>query len=248
MWDALPIQRANNKTGPHYSTIHPDFPYPAYTDVCVSRWRDVDAPTQKWAMSIWCIHFGIRRCPVGPDDLFLWIPYVSTLVAKLGRWNDTLDMALVQCNYVDPARRGEGLAQKMILTMANKLSPRKFIFELQNVPRSLADATPFLRFSYVWIPALFDAKYVETTIDARGIPGFHPDSWAGYRMFRSGEARVLLDPHDDIVWHSAGLWSLLGFSENCSRYVRWFSPYGNIRAYAQNMYFTLPEYSASVNL
>jgi hypothetical protein len=155
-------------------------------------------------------------------------------------------MALVQCNYVDPTRRREGLAQKMILTMANKLSPRKFIFELQSVPKSLADATPFLRFSYVWVPHLWNGKYAEVLpLDAHGIPGFHPDSWAGYRMFRSGMARVLLDPHDDIVWYDGcDVWDLAGFPEQgCSRYVRWFSPYGNIRVYAQNMYFTLPEYS-----
>ena len=139
------------------TTMHPDFPYPAYPDVVCKKWRDVDVHTQKWAMSIWCVHFGIRRCPLGPDDLFLWIPYVATLTAKLGVWSETA-MAFVGCNYVDPAHRGKGLAQHMILTMAHALSPRhKFMFELQNVPKSLDDAVPFLRFFYVWIPMLFRA-------------------------------------------------------------------------------------------
>ena len=248
MWDALPIQRAGMK-GSHLSTIRPDFIYPSYPDVCCKKWRDVDVHTQKWAMAIWCVHFGIRRCPLGPDDLLLWIPYVATLTAKLGVWRaedgEEIPMASVGCNYVDPAHRGKGLAQHMILTMAHALSPRrKFMFELQSVPSSLNDAVPFLRFSYVWIPTLFNGGYVETPrIDARGIPGFHPDSWDGYRMFvdPAGQ-RVLIDPHDDIVWSDGGSSSAVGFDGPSSRYVRWFSPYGNIRVYAQNIHFSDPDY------
>jgi hypothetical protein len=245
MWEALPIQHTGMKGGEPMSTIHANFPYPAYPDVCCKKWRDVDVLTQKWAMSLWCVHFGIRRCPLGPDDLFLWIPYVATLTAKLGAWRDgkEIKMAFVGCNYVDPAHRGKGLAQHMILTMAHALSPRhKFMFELQTVPPSLDDATPFLRFFYVWIPMLFKGGYVETAhIDARGIPGFHPDSWEGYRMFRNAEGqRVLVDPHDDIVWSDG---YAFGFDGPSSRYVRWFSPYGNIRVYAQNVYFSDPDYA-----
>jgi len=248
MWDALPIQRAGMKGGgEHLTAIHPDFMYPAYPDVYCKKWRDVDVHTQKWAMAIWCVHFGIRRCPLGPHDLFLWIPYVATLTAKLGAWRQDgieIEMASVGCNYVDPSHRGKGLAQHMILTMAHALSAkRKFMFELQNVPSSLDDAMPFLRFSYVWIPALFDGGYVETPrIDARGIPGFHPDSWDGYRMFVDPRGqRVITDPHDDIVWSDSS--SVLDFDGPSSRYVRWFSPYGNIRVYAQNLYFSTPDYS-----
>jgi len=246
MWDALPIQRAGLQSGPPLTTIRTDFPYPAYPDVCCKKWRDVDVLTQKWAMSLWCVHFGIRRCPLGPDDLFLWIPYVATLTAKLGVWREQqqeVEMASVGCNYVDPSHRGKGLAQHMILTMAHALSPRhKFMFELQGVPSSLNDATPFLRFSYVWIPTIFRGGYVETTeIDARGIPGFHPDTWDGYRMFKNaGGQRVIVDPHDDIAWSDGG--HVLDFDGPSSRYVRWFSPYGNIRVYAQNMYFSDPNY------
>ena len=244
MWDALPIQRAG--MGPHLTTIHPNFPYPKYPDVCHKQWRHVDVQTQKWAMAIWCVHFGIRRCPLGPDDLFLWIPYVATLTAKLGVWRqdgEEIQMASVGCNYVDPARRGKGLAQHMILTMAHVLSPTfKFTFELQSVPKSLGDAVPFLRFSYVWVPALFNGGYVEAQhVDARGIPGFHPDSWDGYRMFVDPRGqRVLVDPHDDIVWSDG---SVVAFDGPSSRYIRWFSPYGNIRVYAQNVYFSAPNYS-----
>jgi hypothetical protein len=115
------------------------------------------------------------------------------------------------------------------------------MFELQTVPKSLDDAVPFLRFSYVWIPMLFRGGYVVSdTIDVRGIPGFHPDSWDGYCMFKNTKGeRVLVDPHDDIVWSDG---SVLGFDGPSSRYVRWFSPYGNIRVYAQNMYFSDPDY------
>jgi len=246
MWDALPIQRVGMKGGRHLTTIDPDFPYPAYPDVLCKEWRNVDVHTQKWAMAIWCVHFGIRRCPLGPDDLFLWIPYVATLTAKLGVWRQgkEIKMASVGCNYVDPAHRGRGLAQHMILTMAHALSPRHtFMFELQTVPPSLDDAVPFLRFFYLWVPMLFRGGYAEAeTIDARGIPGFHPDTWDGYRMFiNSNGQRVLTDPHDDIVWSDGdSVWSFDGPS---SRYVRWVSPYGNIRVYAQNIYFSNPDYS-----
>ena len=248
MWDALPIQRHGMKEGDPMSTIHPDFLYPAYPDVLCRKWRDVDVQTQKWAMAIWCVHFGIRRCPLGPDDLFLWIPYVATLTAKLGVWREGADgketaTAAVGCNYVDAAHRGKGLAQHMILTMAHALSPRhKFMFELQSVPKSLDDAVPFLRFFYVWIPMLFKGGYVQAdAIDPRGIPGFHPDSWDGYCMYRNAEAqRVIVDPHDDIVWSDG---PVVDFDGPSSRYVRWFSPYGNIRVYAQNMYFSDPDYS-----
>jgi len=243
MWDALPIQRCGDHDRGFGDTIDPTVQYPSYPEVCVSEWRNVDLPTRKWAMSLWYVHFGIKRCPVGPRDLFLWIPYVSTLVAKLGALridSANIDMATVHCNYVDPSRRGEGLAQKMILTMANRLSPRKFMFELQNVPASLKSAVPFRRFVYVWIPQVFSNTFAEVSVDARGIPGFHPNSWEGYRMFRDGEGRrILMDPHDDIVWCDS-IASVLSFHGGGSggRYVRWFSPYGNICVYAQNMRFS----------
>jgi len=243
MWDALPIQRGTAR-GVNYSTIYPDFPYPKYSDVNVSKWRDVDISTKRWAMSLWCVHFGIRRCPAGPDDIFLWVPYVATLLAKCGTLDGTVPMASVHCNYVDPSRRGEGLSQKMILTMAHELSPRKFIFELQNVPKSLADATPFIRFSYVWVPQFGNTLGVEITLDMDGITGFHPDAYAGYKMFRAGRMRIVVDPHHDIVWYDGGtIWDLMFIDIPCSRYVRWFSPYGNIRVYAQNMYFSTRDYS-----
>lgn len=248
MWDALPIQRTS-LSGPEFSTIVPDFPYPNYPDVYAKRWRDVDAVTRRWAMSVWCVHFGIRRCLAGPDDLFLWIPHISTLLSKCGTFHG-IPMASVHCNYVDPAHRGKGIAQKMILTMAHTLSPRKFIFELQNVPASLGDAVPFLRFSYMWIPnfsSFFQIPTVEIPVDARNIPGFHPDSWEGYRMFvcKHDGRRILVDPHDDIVWFDGGgVMDLMWIDIPCSsRYVRWFSPHGNIRVYAQNMYFSAPNYS-----
>jgi GNAT superfamily N-acetyltransferase len=243
MWDALPIQRGSAK-GPNFATIYPDFPYPKYPDVRSEKWRDVDVDTRRWAMSLWCVHFGIRRCPAGPDDLFLWIPYLATLLAKCGTLGENTLMVSVHCNYVDPVHRGKGLAQKLILTMAHELSPRKFMFELQNVPRSLAAATPFFRFSYVWIPLLGNTPCTRVPVDLRGIPGFHPTSCAGYRMFRSGAMRILVDPHDDIVWFDGGFaWGLVFIDIPCSRYIRWFSPYGNIRVYAQNMYFSPPDYS-----
>jgi len=203
---------------------------------------------QTWALNLWILNFGIRRCPLGPDDILVWIPYISTLAAKLGRWSGSAS-AVVMCNFVDPAHRKRGAAGKMILAIAKLLSNMGIptpLFELQNVPPSMSDATPFLRFSYLWIPSILgldSQQWVETQASAAcGIPGFHPTTWDGYRMFQNSERenrRILVDPHDDIVWYDS-------FSDvltanlpirDC-KYVRWFSPFGNICVYALNMRFT----------
>jgi len=249
MWDALPIQQSTAHSFPNFSRIDPLAKYahmPKDTGVCCSRWRDVDANVQLWALKLWILHFGIQRCPLGPDDFFVWIPFVSTLAAKLGRWN-TLPAATIVCNFVDPAYRGRGAVRRMILTVAAALysagNPIPF-FELQNVPQSMSKATSFRRFSYIWVPTLpvSTAEWVETPIDCcNDIPGFHPTTWAGFRMFRHESRRILVDPHDDIVWYDSIADVLTAKIPVSSKYVRWFSPYGNIRVYALNVHFTPDE-------
>jgi hypothetical protein len=257
MWDALPIQRRQRTTttsaSSDFSRIDPDAKYaktPKDAGVCCSRWRDVDPGVQRWALNLWILNFGIQRCPLGPDDFFVWIPFVSTLAAKLGRWTSesAAAAAVIMCNFVDPAYRGRGAVEKMILTVARALynagNPIPF-FELQNVPASMADATPFMRFSYVWIPTLLPgsaAEWVETAdIDCSNIPGFHPSTWDGYRMFRHASRRILVDPHDDIVWYDSIADVVTARVPVSSKYVRWFSPYGNIRVYALNVRFAPDE-------
>ena len=262
MWDALPIQRTTQTTtakrGP---LIDPSATYTYSSEVCSARWRDVDPRVQQWALNLWILHFGIRRCPLGPDDIFVWIPYISTLAAKLGRWSASGSAsAVVMCNFVDPAHRKRGAAGKMILAIAKVLSNMGIptpLFELQNVPPSMSDATPFLRFSYLWIPPsilrLRSQEWVETPIHCTGIPGFHPTTWDGYRMFRNQNSNlkkrriILVDPHDDIVWYDYSLSDLLtaNLPVNC-KYVRWFSPFGNICVYALNMRFTPPPHTEMV--
>jgi len=257
MWDALPIQRRPRTTTTsatsEFSRIDPDAKYaktPKDADVCCSRWRDVDPGVQRWALNLWILHFGIKRCPLGPDDIFVWIPFVSTLAAKLGRWSEgSPAAAVIMCNFVDPSYRQRGAVKRMILTIARALydcagNPVPF-FELQNVPTSMSDATPFMRFSYVWIPNVSSSsEWVETAdIDCDGIPGFHPSTWDGYRMFRHSRnrRRILVDPHDDIVWNDSIADVLSANIPVSSKYVRWFSQYGNIRVYALNVYFTPDE-------
>jgi len=251
MWDALPIQRTTTQQrGPHL--IDPSVKYPYDSEVCSARWRDVDPRVQRWALKLWILNFGIRRCPLGPDDIFVWIPYISTLAAKLGRWSGSESpSAVVMCNFVDPAHRKRGAAGKMILAIAKLLSNMGIptpLFELQNVPASMSDATPFLRFSYLWIPpSILGSQWVETQAAAAdGIPGFHPTTWDGYRMFQNQEARrILVDPHDDIVWYDS-FSDVLTFTECKCKYVRWFSPFGNICVYALNMRFTPPQHNEMV--
>ena len=103
----------------------------------------------------------------------------------------------------------------------------------------------------MWIPQIYSGTFAEVEVDARGIHGFHPNSWEGYRMFRDGDGqRILIDAHDDIVWCDS-IASVLSFHGGSGggggRYVRWFSPYGNICVYAQNMRFNA-EYSQAALL
>jgi len=257
MWDALPIQQSTAHSFRNFSRIDPLAKYahaPKDTGVYCSRWRNVDPNVQRWALNLWILNFGIQRCPLGPDDFFVWIPFVSTLAAKLGRWNTLpagvpagVAAATIVCNFVDPTYRGRGAVRRMILTIARALygagNPIPF-FELQNVPQSMSKATTFRRFSYVWIPDLPHTEWVETPIDCSSvadIPGFHPTTWAGFRMFRRESRRILVDPHDDIVWYDSIVDVLTARIPVSSKYVRWFSPYGNIRVYALNVYFTLDE-------
>ena len=83
MWETLPIQKS---PGPPYTMIDREFTYPSDEAVRVSRWKDVPHQTRDWAFSIWKDTFHMQRNFMGDDDLLIWIPRMSTLVAKHGRW------------------------------------------------------------------------------------------------------------------------------------------------------------------
>jgi hypothetical protein len=250
MWAELPIQRYGDPPGPDLECIRPGYVYPRFDDVKISPWKDVPPDVQAWALNIWSIAFSVVRTPLAPDDLLMWIPDCSTLVAKRGVWasnEKSTRMHYVTLNYVIPAKRGQNLAKHMILSMAHELSKSdscvKFIFELHDVPRSLNDAVPFLRFSYAWVPFFAADEWVP--IDAAGFrrPGFTPDTWAGFELFTCRDNHyILIDPHDTVVWYDS-FDSLLTFDKRPGAYVRFFWPLGNVRAYAENIHFSRGDFS-----
>jgi hypothetical protein len=253
MWDALPIQRYGDPHGTELECIRTKYTYPRFKSVRVSKWKDVPKQVRVWALEIWSHAFSTARPPIGDEDLLIWIEQTGTLVAKRGVWADgskSTRMHYVTMNYVVPTRRGRGLAKRMILSMAHELSKTdssvKFIFELHDVPRSLYTATPFLRFSYVWIPFFASETWLEVT-DPQNFrrPGFTPDHWTGFQLFVSNENYVLIDPHDTVVWYDS-FDSLLTFDKRPGAYVRWFWPFGNVHAYVENMHFSSNPFDAKL--
>jgi len=260
MWSTLPIQRYGRKdSGPEFECIRPGHAYPRYDNVRVSKWKDTDLATRAWALQIWRREFSVVRTPLHDTDYLIYVEKTSTLVARLGVWigdAQTTRMVHVTLNYVAPEQRGLGIAGQMILSMAHDLTKElgcdvKFMFELHNVPPSLNDAIPFMRFSYTWVP--FFAAEAWTAIQFPSDfwnkkVGFRPDAWAGYQLFSlstagGGEKHILFDPHDTVVWFT-DFGSLLTFDKRAGANVRFFWSLGNVRVYAENMYFT-PKHQTS---
>jgi len=249
MWERLPIQRKTIK-GPSYSFITREHEYDACKDVKMTTWKRVPAGVKAWAKSLWEDGFKIRRDPANSDDVLAWIPRKGVLLAKYGKWvgADRSTYMVYMCyNYVTRDSRGAGISEQLILSLCNECTrrwgPVRFMFELQHVPRSLRDATPILRFSYVWIPFLSvqtPPRWVPTS-DMRmlaGYRGFHTAQWTGYRAFEYKGMKVVLDPHNDVVYYDDYA-SLLSFDglPIAGAYCRVFSPLGGVRVYVENMYF-----------
>lgn len=251
MWERLPIQRT--RRGPSYSFIEREHTYELYEDVQVKTWKSVPTGVKRWAQSLWQDGFKVRRNPANAEDILAWIPRKGVLLAKYGQWigADRSTYMVYMCyNYVARDFRGEGVSEELVLSLCHECTrrwgPVRFVFELQSVPRSLADATPIVRFSYVWVPFLSiqspprwtPVSVADTMKGLERYHGFHTAQWAGYRAFEYKGMKIVLDPHNDVVYYD-DYTSLLTFDgiPISGAYCRVFSPLGGVRIYVENMYF-----------
>ena len=245
MWESLPIQRITH--GETYGFISREHEYPAYEDIHVCRWKDVSQNIKQWCLAVWKDEFQCQRNPSDDNDYLFWVPRKATLLAKHGRWigpDKSKHMVYVCCNYVSPMHRKEGVSGRMILTMAHeftkKYGPVQFMFELQNIPKSLEDATPFLTFSYIWVPFLARGNKWKPTKNLEflnGKMGFHAN-FNGYRAFEYSGRHILFDAHNDIVYYDdyIDLYAFDGMNIT-GAYCRIFNPFGNVKIFVENMYF-----------
>lgn len=252
MWELLPIQRTTTPGRPG-TMIDRSFSYPEYPNVKTDFWNNVPKSVQAWCMSVWTREFSLRRLPMGPTDILAWVPDIGILAAKRGCWIGTTRSfrSVYMCfNYVDDGHRGLGISGMMITTLSNRCTQEwgsiPFMFEIHStVPRGLKDITPFLRFTYVWIPFLAAASIAPQwisipTTEFVDLPGFHPNEMEGYLAFRcsSSGTKILLDPHNDIV-HYDDISTALMFDALPIKgaYCRVFSPIGTTSVFLENMYY-----------
>lgn len=263
MWESLPIQR-KGQTGPHLGTIHPNFPYQRYSDVRIAEWRYVPSETKQWAMSIWGEHFGTIRTPLSKRDLFAWIPGLAILAARKGHWVDdrqSKPMVSMSCQYVHPERRREGIAAKMILSLAYEASKRwsidGFLFELQRVPKSLQKAPPVASFHYFWVPCIeTDSRWIQLPTERIkhvlfGRPGFHVNNYngcLGYQHSETGRC-IVIDCNNDVLAYDS-MTDLLSFGIHGSigHFCRLFSPTGTVKVYMENVYLNPSSYFTHIQL
>lgn len=250
MWELLPIQRTPGRPG---TMLNRDFLYPAFPDVNVERWKDVPANVRAWCISIWKDEFELRRPSMGDNDLLAWVPRIGLLAGKRGGWVGTQKSftAVAVCfNYVSRAYRRQGWSGKMIMSLCRRATDMwgstPFLFEIQwTVPRGLKTIVPFLSFTYTWIPFLtiqVPPKWISIPIDTFNfLPGFHPNETTGYKAFQYNDNRILLDPHNDIVFYDdlLALSTFDGLSIP-GAYCRTFHPLGNCHIYLANLYFDTP--------
>ena len=250
MWELLPIQRTSGRVG---TMLNHDFIYPHFPDVTTEVWKNVPSNVREWSMSIWKDEFHVRRPSMGDSDLLAWVPRIGLLAAKRGCWVGThkSSMAVAMCfNYVDRGHREQGWSGKMIMSLCRKATdmwgPTPFMFEIQfTIPRGLRDVQPFLSFTYTWIPFLsveVPPKWTPIPVsDFQKIKGFHTIETEGYLAFQNNGNRILLDPHNDIVFYD-DLLSLASFDgiPLPGAYCRIFNPLGQSKIYLANLYFDSP--------
>ena len=252
MWKSLPIQTESDRgdDGARILSHNPMVHDPAVT---ISLWKDVPPEIRQWCLSIWSDAFGTVRTPLDHTDLLGWVPRKGTIVGKVGRWigeSRSRPVGYVSCLWVDELHRKEGLARALIHSIAAEGCKQwgessAFLFEVDTIPRSLADrgAVPVCRYSYTWVPFTSiqrPPKWIPTTFEALAtVKGFHSLHYTGWKAFKYGEDVIVLDSSNDIVWYSS--WISLSTFDGLplpGAYCRVFSPFGPSAVYAQNMYAT----------
>ena len=250
MWETLPIQRSPGRAG---TMIDREFDYQSYPEINTDVWKNVPKHVRDWCFSVWKDEFELRRPSMGDDDVLAWIPRIGILAAKRGHWIgiDKSFMVVAMCfNYVDRGHRQKGWSGRMITTLCRKVTdlygPTPFMFEIQHaIPRGLLSVKPYLTFTYTWIPFIsvqVPPKWTSIHLsEFKRIPGFHPNEMVGYLAFQYNGNRVLLDPHNDIVFYD-DLVSLCTFDglPLPGAFCRVFSPIGNSKTYLANLYFDSP--------
>lgn len=247
MWELLPIQRTPGRPG---TMLQRDFLYPAFTEVHTERWKDVPENIRAWSLSVWKDEFELRRPSMGDNDILAWVPRIGLLAGKRGGWvgdKKSFTGVAVCFNYVDRGHREQGWSGKMIMSLCRRATdiwgPTPFLFEIQwNIPRGLRSVSPFLSFTYTWIPFLtiqVPPKWTPlSTDDFKSLRGFHPNETIGYVAFQYDGNRILLDPHNDIVFYD-DLLSLSTFDglPIPGAYCRMFHPLGDCHIYLANLHF-----------
>lgn len=256
MWNCLPIQTSEMK-GNEYSSIDRGFEYQRSDHVVVRPWKDVQRNIKNWAQTIWKHEFGSVRSSLNDKDLLGWIPDIGTIAAHYGRWIGTTrskHVVYIDCLYVSPIHRGEGVAKDLIMSICNECQIRwgkglSFFFEVDEIPKSLKHkgAVPLCRYSYAWVPFLNSNsqpvwKQIPKTKTLSSLKGFH--GGAGLRLYQNASGdKMLFDSNNDIVWYTniLSLYTFDGFKA-LGAYCRIFSSIGSSAVFAENMYFT-PSYT-----
>ncbi len=251
MWKSLPIQ-TEGVSGREFSPIDRNFQYTRYPEVNVTEWKNVTRSLKQWFTQTWKDSFGTQRDPLHSSDLVGWIPNNGTIVARYGHWIGTTkskNVAYINFLWVYPDARNEGVAKKLILSVANEIckihgNDTTFMFEVDTVPESLNQrrAIPMCRYDFVWIPFCpSSVMWKRVSIKNIGaVPGFHGKLNKGFQLYQNDFGdKLLLDSNDDIVWYTSFL-SIFTFNRlnKIGTYCRFFSPYGRCAIYAENMYFT----------
>jgi len=256
MWKSFPIQTEATTGGVECQLIDPSFTYTRFEEVQVSEWKDVDPGIQKWCMSIWTDNFGMVRCPLADTDLVGWIPRKGTIVGKRGYWvGQTRSRSAVYITnlYVDPLFRSEGLARKLIHSVAATGGNTAFLFEVDVIPKSLQEraAQPLCKFGYTWVPFTSISKpprWKPIEVRLGDKKGFH-SACTGWQAFQDPAGnQAVFDANNDIVSYTSllALHTFDGFPAG-GAYCRMFTPMGTSAVFAQNMYFP-PSWSESYML
>jgi len=249
MWKSFPIQTSSTPKGEECSRMVDNFSYIRDPDVEVSTWKDAPGNVKQWCLSLWKDTFGTLRPPVQDDDMLGWIPAKATITASYGQWiGETRSRRVVYINhlFVDSLCRGEGIASKLIHSIANEACTRwgksqSFLFEVEHIPPSLLaiGATPLCRYNYVWIPfhSSNTPAWTPSKLSLKSEKGFH-GKYPGWLSYSNQSDTIVFDSCGDIVWYTnfSTLSTFDGFLSNGS-YCRVFHPLGSFAVFAQNMYF-----------